>query len=45
MKKKLSNKQPNLNKKIEAELTKSKVSRRKKIIKVRAELNETETRR
>lgn len=32
-------------KKLEAELTKSNVSRRKKIIKVRAEINKTETRK
>ena len=32
-------------KKLEVQLTKSNVSRRKKIIKVRAEINETETRK
>ena len=42
---KISNKQSNLTPKGKEEQTKPKVSRRKKIIKIRAEINEIETKK
>ena len=42
---KLTNKQPNLTHKATRERTKPKVGRRKEIIKIRAEINEKETKK